>query len=707
MKINKPYLIKSSFLGAVACLLFFTLFEFYNIAWGTGNWLGEFSLKWGLLFAVFFIFSIFLVGIVWVFLWRRELLQPFTDRISTARQKYGFLRWVLALFLLIFPVWLFQYTLWGLVFTGINFRIFIWLLLIILLSILFTQKENKLISWQALLTGALLSGSSFTIASVFSHVKNYPFNLYWSDGNRLWDYSIMFGRSLYNYPADQPIYSLTSSGRQFLWGLPFLLPNTTILFNRFWSAFVLSFPYVIFGWVAFKAEGIRKTEWLLAGLWAFLFLNQGPIYSPLVLSAILVAIAWRRPLWLALPLVAFAGYYAEITRFTWEFAPAIWAGMLALSAVPLKGARLTLRNWTRAISLAVAGISIWFLLPFISKSSNNGTTESANSLVDLTDTVAGAALSVQSTISRQPLLWYRLLPNETYPEGILGGLLIAILPLTILLIFLVKKGYWQTSLWQKLAMIGPLLAFLVVGLIISTKIGGGNNLHNLDMFLIGLLFVAAIAWRNGGRQWLSQSENSPFWIKTTLILLVILPALPSMQRLRPNLSLTEAEILQVQTLTGYDPLTSPSVESMPSDEEIQQVLNSISVFAETADAQGEVLFMDQRQLLTFGYVPKIRLVPEYEKKMMMNEAMTGDPAYFAPYYQDLADKRFSLIITEPLKVYIKDEESVFGEESDAWTKWVAAPTLCFYEPLETFKSVYVQILIPRQELLDCSDYLIQ
>jgi len=34
--------------------------------------------------------------------------------------------------------------------------------------------------------------------------------------------------------------------------------------------------------------------------------------------------------------------------------------------------------------------------------------------------------------------------------------------------------------------------------------------------------------------------------------------------------------------------------------------------------------MDQRQLLTFGYVPKIPLVDDYEKKYMMDTAMTGD-----------------------------------------------------------------------------------
>ena len=671
--------------------------ELYNIASGTGNWIGEFSFKWGFLFAIFATFLIFSLIILWFSLWRYDSLEPFIKNIISLRQKTKLFSWLIAIILLMLPVWFFQYSLWGLVFTGIYFRLFIWTLLIIFLAILFTRTEKRVISWQALLAGILLSGASFTLASAFSNVKDYPFNLYWSEGNRLWDYSIMFGRHLYNYPVDQPLKAFISSGRQFLWGLPFLLPNTTILFNRFWSALVLSFPYAILGWVVFKAEQGKKHEWLLIGIWAFVFLNQGPIYTPLVLSAILVAIAWRRPLWIAIPLVAFAGYYAEVTRYTWGFAPAIWAGMLEISGIKLKGARLTLRHWGRAIALTLAGVSVWYLLPIVQKIWTN------ENLSSMTETVSG----VQGSLSKQPLLWYRLLPNDTYPTGVLGGLLIAILPITILLIYLLKKKYWQPSLWQKLVILGSLFSFLIVGLIISTKIGGGNNLHNLDMFLIALLFVTAIAWRNGGKKWLSQSGTSPLWVKTTLILLLLLPAFSFVRGLYPRLSLTPAEILQVETLTNYNPLTSPQVVSMPSDEEIQEILDYIGETTKIADAQGDVLFIDHRQLLTFGYIPRIRLVPEYEKKRLMNEALTGNSAYFAPYYQDLSDQRFSLIITEPLKIYIKDKEGIFAEENDAWTNWVSVPTLCFYEPVMTQRDVQIQVLIPRQDTSDCNDLITQ
>ncbi|MBT7483973.1 hypothetical protein HN680_04325 [Candidatus Peregrinibacteria bacterium] len=445
--------------------------------------------------------------------------------------------------------------------------------------------------------------------------------------------------------------------------------------------------------MSFKIEKGRKKEWFLIGLWAFLFLNQGPIYSPLIISAILVAIAWKRPLWLAMLLVAFAGYYAETTRFTWGFAPTIWAGMLSLNGSNLKDERLALQVWGRALALAIAGVSIWYLYPIIQNAWQNST----NPITGLGNAVVGTVTSAQGDVTLQPLLWSRLFPGDTYPEGILGGLLIAVLPLTILLLYWIKKKYWQPSLWQSLAILGALLPFLVVGVIISTKIGGGNNLHNLDMFLIALLFVAAIMWRNGDRTWFSQSKKHPIWLKGLLILLIAIPAFPSLRGLRPNLSLTEAEINQVKILSDAE-----DVNTLPPLEEINDALWYIRHAINDKQVEGEILFIDQRQLLTFGYVPNIPLVPEYEKKRMMNEAMASNATYFEPYYKDLAMQRFSLIITEPLKIEIKNKEGIFAAENDLWAKWVAVPTLCYYEPLETLRGVYIQLLVPREEVLDCS-----
>jgi hypothetical protein len=112
-------------------------------------------------------------------------------------------------------------------------------------------------------------------------------------------------------------------------------------------------------------------------------------------------------------------------------------------------------------------------------------------------------------------------------------------------------------------------------------------------------------------------------------------------------------------------------------------------------------------LLTFGAVEAIPFIPAYEKKYMMDQSLAANAAYFQPYYRDLAKARFALIITEPLRTGLKGQDGVFSEENDAWVKWVSAPTLCFYEPIMTDKSVGVQLLVPRQAPKNCDKYLPQ
>jgi hypothetical protein len=115
--------------------------------------------------------------------------------------------------------------------------------------------------------------------------------------------------------------------------------------------------------------------------------------------------------------------------------------------------------------------------------------------------------------------------------------------------------------------------------------------------------------------------------------------------------------------------------------------------------------MDQRQLLTFGYVTGVPLVPEYEKKMLMNEALSSNAAYFRPFYADLANHRFALIISDPLRTPIKDSSYQFGEENNAWVTWVSNPVLCYYQEEDTHKEVGVELLVPKSEPVDCSNQL--
>jgi hypothetical protein len=194
------------------------------------------------------------------------------------------------------------------------------------------------------------------------------------------------------------------------------------------------------------------------------------------------------------------------------------------------------------------------------------------------------------------------------------------------------------------------------------------------MLFVGLLLTAFLAWHDGGNTLIAKLDQQPMITHLLLFFLVVMAVL--------------GPVLEIQPLT------------LPSDKLTQKALYKIIEKIKESRTRGDVLFMDQRQLLTFGYVKNVPLVPEYEKKIMMDYAMMEDGAYFDQFYNDLKRHRFSLIISDPLKeISVYDEEGnvSFKQENDFWVKWVAEPVLRYYIPIEQFRGMGVQILEPRTE----------
>ena len=687
--------------GLFAYVLIRAGLEFYGIAWGTGVWLGEFSLKWGLALLGF----VLLCVLAWcgsvLILWKGPLPDGFSGRLVALRRDMKAFRWFLVLTLLVLPVWFLQFTPWGVVFSGLYFRLMLWIFIVLGLAV-FLKADERLVSWSTLIAALVLTSGVYSFAYAFIQVSDYPFSLSWSEGNRLWDYSLFFGRHLYDYPPDGDIFATTDAGRQLVGGLPFLFTGVSIVAERSWVALTTVLPYLLLGFAAFRFAARDKTLWLLLGIWAFIFLKQGPIHPPLVLCAFVVALLWRGPLWISIPLVVVTSYLAEQSRYTWMFAPALWLVMLEFSGIATRGGRLGNRIWWRAAVLGLAGafggyygsVLLGWFRGVVETLAAGGAAPAAAAPTAPSVSLA----SVTSSMTAHPLLWYRLFPNATYGMGILLALMVAVAPLVTLLIYLSVSRRWVLNSWQKVALLLPLIAFLVVGLVVSTKIGGGGDLHNMDMFLIGVFFTAVIAWENGGRSWLRQIDAAPVLVKAVTVILLVIPGIQPLSGLRSYLFAEEVPWLM--TLTGVT--DAKYLEMLPARAEIVEILGTIQGEVELAKPHGEILFMDQRQLLTFGYVEDVPLVPEYEKKVLMNAAMGSNERYFRKLYADLAAKRFSLIISEPLRAPVKDSSYQFGEENNAWVRWVVEPVLCYYEPIETFKSAQIQLLVPKQGAPDCT-----
>ncbi|MBN8657636.1 MAG: hypothetical protein J0M11_18030 [Anaerolineae bacterium] len=692
--------------GITAWFITQAVVEFYNVAWGTGKAVGQFSPSWFILFVVFILVAVTLfMGFTFAML-RPEVFSGLNQRLISYRSRFVLASGVLAIFVLFLPIWFLQRTMWGIVFNGIYIRALIWGFAVFVLSVLLT-RDTRLISWKAFLASLILTAGAFTIAVSLQNVTEYPFSLAWSEGNRIWDYSIMFGRERYDIAANQDIFVLLDPGRQFIGGIPFLIPGVTIAGVRLWVGLTLIIPYFLVGLAAFIVADKDTRLWLLMMVWVFLFLRQGPIHTPLVVAAAITVFAWRKPLWVAVPLVIYAGFFAQSSRYTWLFAPGLWIGMLELAGASLRDGKLDRAHWVRAISLGLSGVFGGYLLPKLMPLFNIFTLneETAISPVDITEQISQTGVTaefVAEDVANQPYLWYRLLPNPTYGTGILLGLLIAVLPVIIFLVWLAISKKWTLNIWQKLAIVGPLIAFLGVGLVASTKIGGGGDLHNMDMFLIGVAFTVFIAWVNGAKE-IVLGGGMPMSMRLVLIAALVIPAIVPWRQVRSFSYGDNIEAIKILTDTPDE----KAFDMLPDSATINTALEEIQAEVDYAKEFGDVLFIDQRQLLTFNYIQGVTLIPEYEKKMLMNEALSGHADYFSGFYQNLASQRFSLIITEPLRTPVKDSTYEFGEENNAWVKWVSIPVLCYYEEIQTYKEVNIMLLVPKPVPDDCSQYIPQ
>jgi hypothetical protein len=418
-------------------------------------------------------------------------------------------------------------------------------------------------------------------------------------------------------------------------------------------------PPVLLGWL--QGRGVARQPGVRLGLalWLGLFLSQGPIYAPILLAASLLIAFDRARLWQRVVSIAAASLYAGLSRWTWFGAIGAWGGLLELSSHEPCPPRPLIRRLE-----AVALIAITGSLPGILANLNRLAAPRQNNLV-----------------ASQPLLWYRLLPNPTFERGILLGVALAVGPLLVILAWLVISRRWRLDGLQKLAIVAVTLVTLIAGLVASVKIGGGSNLHNLDMFFITLSFLVMMYLDQANTTHDSEEQPAqhlagwPIWAKGVVVLaslLLVWPYFPNVRRLE-----------------------------LPPQGDVQRSLLNVRTQVQVYKSQGEVLFLDQRQLLTFGMVEDVPLIPEYEKKYLMDQAMAGNVAYFQGFYEDLVNKRFALIVSEPLFRSYDDAFDPFSEENNAWVQWVSEAVLCFYTPDKTYKDVRVQLLVPRAGSLDC------
>jgi hypothetical protein len=244
-----------------------------------------------------------------------------------------------------------------------------------------------------------------------------------------------------------------------------------------------------------------------------------------------------------------------------------------------------------------------------------------------------------------------------------------------------------------------LLAILLVlfggGLVVSVKIGGGSNLHNMDAYCVLLLVVAAyFTFARAKPDFGSAIEEAPASYLASDA--AFYPPFRKQSLFQAGLALALINCAFFTFISRDPPAPLPDAKS------VSKALDLVTRYAqEASQSGGEVLFLSNRQLLTFHTIRGVALVPDYERVFLMEMAMANNSSYLKKFHQDLERHRFALIVSEPLFTQQKGGEEVFGEENDAWVRQVSRYVLCYYKPKAQEKSVKVQLLVPSSYTRNC------
>ncbi|MCH7480253.1 MAG: hypothetical protein IIC79_02550 [Chloroflexi bacterium] len=116
----------------------------------------------------------------------------------------------------------------------------------------------------------------------------------------MWDYSIRFGSDRYLFHGGIKPLVFGSTGKELLWGLPYLIPGIGIFGVRLWNALIKIIPHMFLGFLlVFDYKGIKLLRWerLLFGFWACLFLLQVPVQPVLIVSVIITEAFVRKKIY--------------------------------------------------------------------------------------------------------------------------------------------------------------------------------------------------------------------------------------------------------------------------------------------------------------------------------------------------------------------------------------------------------------------------
>ncbi len=530
-------------------------------------------------------------------------------------------------------------------------------------------------SWQAGFASALIIlGVSYEVYVRFREVSTYIFSMGWSEISRFYYASLFFSQSLYG--ENLPLSTLHPT-RYFLQSLAFLIPNLDLSGHRFWqfllwmlmtgaAVFALAkralIPNSLIPNSPSSTSKLGIRNWLIAG-WLFLFYLLVGVYyhlMPMVFIPLLF-VSHKHP-WRSLIAIIVASAWAGVSRVNWFPMPAMIAITIYLLEVPYSNIRFSNTRIFEYLKLP----ALWAIAGLLSALGAQAAYIFLSGNAENADAFASSFFSA--------LLWDRLWPNELFALGVVWGILLVSGPL--LAVLALALNHWKQLHPVRWAGILSMLSILFAGgLVVSVKIGGGGDLHNMDGFAVLLSIVAALFIGGQVRAESAADDERvqirPGWPTMAVAALIPLFFLIPMLSPRPvyNHELDQARLEELKTLVE--------------------------------DVDGPVLFISQRHLVTFGKID-VALVPEYENVTLMEMAMSNNQQVLGQFYEDLRQNRFAMIVADRQNLSLQTE-GAFIDEDNTWKTRIAPYILCYYESIASIEPSQrrIEVYVPRVELGIC------
>jgi len=609
------------------------------------------STSWmGLLAGLFIMGCIPLLA--WTLTWSRyrERILALTESPERALEKIHWVGWfILALSIVGFTVF-FAVPSVGKLFGGEG-----WLRVLVfwyfsLIGMFAIKNIRRDVFWFGALISVVLFQTTFHFLAVqFSYVTGYPFAMGWSETSRYYYPSLFLSKLVYGQNYPWPVLHPTL---HLLLTPPYLF-GAPLWAHRLWQVMI---RLVLVGAIVpvmmkrLLVQG-NATRWLVA-LGMMLYLFMGPLYFHLAVPVIILLYGFSyqndRRTWLA---VLLASIWCGWSRVNWYPVPGMIAAILYLMEVPFNG-----KNAWRYLLKPALWFVVGTLTAFISQR--------------IYIAISGIPPELFYTSLSSDLLWYRLLPNASYSLGILPAAILTSLPMW-LVIYLSSRGRNQN--WHPIRSLLTFAALLVLflgGLVVSLKIGGGADLHNMDAYFVLLLIVMSYLLFARYRR-----EDGDFDQPTSLhwVFVVLLIVMPVWTQIKFNVG-----------VGTYDTTRT------------QDVLSALQGRVDEINTQGgDILFITQRHLISMHMLDGVTLVPEYEREDLMEWAMANNVKYLGRFRSDLESQRFSLIVVNPLNFNYLGSSYSFGEENNVWVRRVMKHILCNYREDAVFPEDDIALYVPQ------------